>query len=143
MVEAITAFETGNASIVWSGYKVIDASYNSSNDTISVVFAKAPLEVATFSNHDGFYIRIGSSTYGELQGNRVRIFNDEGVYAVLSVEGVQSDTTLSVSAERIRFYSNCGLSEHELILKSSTENSTKKFKITVDDSGTLTATEVS
>ena len=29
-----------------------------------------------------------------------------------------------------------------LILPSSTENSTKKFRITVDDSGTLTATEV-
>ena len=29
-----------------------------------------------------------------------------------------------------------------IILKSSTAGSTKKFKITVDDSGTLTATEV-
>ena len=32
--------------------------------------------------------------------------------------------------------------DNEIILKSSTANSTKKFKITVDDSGTLTATEV-
>lgn len=32
--------------------------------------------------------------------------------------------------------------DKELILSSSTANSTKKFKITVDDSGTLTATEV-
>ena len=32
--------------------------------------------------------------------------------------------------------------DKELILKSSTANSTKKFKITVDDSGTLTATEI-
>ena len=32
--------------------------------------------------------------------------------------------------------------DKEIILKSSTANSTKKFKITVDDSGTLTATEV-
>lgn len=31
----------------------------------------------------------------------------------------------------------------ELILSSSTANSTKKFRITVDDSGTITATEVS
>ena len=30
----------------------------------------------------------------------------------------------------------------ELILNSSTEGSTKKFKITVDDTGTLSATEV-
>ena len=144
MVDAITAFKTGNANIVWGGYKVIDASYNSSNDTISVVFGKAPLKVLTCSNYDGFYNRIlGSSTYGELQGNRVRIFNDEGVYAVLSVEGVQSDTTLSTGVRRIRLDSNCGLSEHELILTSSTENSTKQFRITVDDSGVLKATEVS
>ena len=32
--------------------------------------------------------------------------------------------------------------DKEIILTSSTEGSTKKFKITVDDSGTLTATEV-
>ena len=32
--------------------------------------------------------------------------------------------------------------DKELILSSSTASSTKKFKITVDDSGTLTATEV-
>ena len=144
MVDAITAFKTGNANIVWSGYKVIDASYDSSNDTISVVFAKEPLEVLTCSNYDGFYIRtLGSPTYGELQGNQVRIVNDEGVYAVLSTKGVKNDTTLSVGAERIHFYSECGLSKHELILKSSTENSTKQFRITVDDSGTITATEVS
>ena len=32
--------------------------------------------------------------------------------------------------------------DKEIILASSTANSTKKFKITVDDSGTLTATEI-
>ena len=32
--------------------------------------------------------------------------------------------------------------DKEIILASSTANSTKKFKITVDDSGTLTTTEI-
>lgn len=32
--------------------------------------------------------------------------------------------------------------DKEIILASSTADSTKKFRITVDDSGTLTATEV-
>ena len=32
--------------------------------------------------------------------------------------------------------------DKEIILASSTAGSTKKFKITVDDAGTLTATEV-
>ena len=34
------------------------------------------------------------------------------------------------------------LGMEELILNSSTEGSTKQFRITVDDSGTLTATEI-
>lgn len=34
------------------------------------------------------------------------------------------------------------ITEKEVILKSSTEGSSKKFKITVDDTGTIKATEV-
>ena len=34
------------------------------------------------------------------------------------------------------------IENHEYIIPSSTEGSTKKFKITVDDSGTISATEV-
>ena len=144
MVEAIAAFRTGNASIVWNRYKVIVASYASSNDRISVVFADEPMKRFTYSNIDGFYNAYsGSNTYGELQGNQVRIVNDEGHYAVLRPEGVQGDITLLVDAERILFYEGCGLSKYELILGSSTKNSRKKFKVTVDDNGTITATEVS
>ena len=35
-----------------------------------------------------------------------------------------------------------GLTDKELILASSTKDSTKKFKITVTDDGTVTATEI-
>lgn len=35
-----------------------------------------------------------------------------------------------------------GLTDKELILASSTKDSTKKFKITVTDDGTITATEI-
>lgn len=142
MVEAISAFETGNASIVWGGVKVISAGYNSSTDNISVQFAREPLSLKTFKNLDGFYIRtIASSTeYGEMQGKQARIFNSEGVYTVLSTEGAQSDTTLSVGANKLSISGE--FRGHSLVLLSSTDNSTKKFRITVDDSGTLKATEV-
>ena len=57
--------------------------------------------------------------------------------------------TVSISAEgeRLDFISDIGkkpvtISAKDIILQSSTADSTKKFKITVDDSGTLTATEV-
>lgn len=144
MVEAITAFETGNASIVWDGKKVIGAYYDSSTDTISATFAQWPSRFDTYRNVDGFYSKtLGVVTYGELQGNQIRIGNDNSVSATLSVKGEPSDTTLSVSAKRISINGpDYGISTTEIILKSSTTGSTKKFKITVDDSGALTATEV-
>lgn len=143
MVEAIAAFKTGNASIVWGIDKVINASYNSSDDTISVTFAKDPLRIFTFSNGNGVYDKnLGSPTYGELQGSQVRITNDNNIYAVLSVEGEQSDVILDVGAGRILLNGVYGMSTTEIILKSSTSGSTKNFKITVDDSGTISATEI-
>ena len=141
MVGAITAFNTGNASIVWGGQKVINASYNSSNDTITVTFADSPLENLTFSNNNGLYvITLGTSTYAELQADTVRIFNSEGAYTVLTTEGEQSNTTLHTIADK--FSINGDIKGYALVLSSSTANSTKKFKITVDDSGTISATEV-
>ena len=144
MVEAIAAFGTGNASIVWGVRKVLDASYNSSDDTISVSFAKEPLKRVTFNkNSDGFYINnLGSNTYGELQGNQVRIFNNNNDYAVLAVKGELPNVTLDVTANRITLNGIYGISTTEMILKSSTEGSSKNFKITVDDSGTISATEI-
>ena len=143
MVDAITAFNTGNASIVWNGEKVINASYESSDDTISVAFAPVPMKTITFSNNNGFYkITLGKPTYGELQGNGVRIVNDNNVYTVLSVEGESGSETLNVTAERISIGGIYGISTTEMILKSSTVGSNKHFKITVDDSGTISATEV-
>ena len=143
MVEAIAAFRTGNASIVWNGAKVIDAYYESSDDTIFVTFADEPLNKLIFSNNNGFYNKtLGTKTYRELQGSQVRIVNNDNGYAVLSVEGKSGSKTLDVTAERISIGSIYGISTTEMILKSSTSGSTKKFKITVDDTGTLSATEI-
>ena len=143
MVDAIAAFKTGNASIVWRGVNVINASYSSSDDTISVTFANEPLRSQTFSNTNGFYNKaFGAPIYGELQGSQVRIINDTNVYAVLAVEGEPPNITLSTSANRIAINGAWGMSTTEIILKSSTEGSSKNFKITVDDSGTISATEL-
>lgn len=96
MVDAIAAFRTGNADILWHGRKLSAAEYNSSDDTVTVAHADEPLENVTYANVDGFYNEtLGESTY-----------------------------------------------RTEMILQSSTVGSTKKFRITVDDSGTLKATEV-
>ena len=145
MVDAIAAFKTGNASIVWNEDKVIDAYYDSSYDTVSVIFAKTPLVTLRFSNRNGLYVRgLGEATYGELQTERLRIVNknNDDVYATFSVEGESGNVTLKTMANRISIGGVYGMSETEMILKSSTEGSYKMFKITVDDSGTISATEV-
>ena len=141
MVDAIIAFDTGNASIVWNRRKVIDASYDSSADTISVTFAHEPLRIHTYENSHGFYnLTLGSITYAELQGSLMRIGNNDSVYTTLTTEGTSDNRTLRVGAGKI-FILGEFIGE-ALVLYSSTDKSTKKFKITVDDSGTISATEI-
>lgn len=141
MVGAISAFKTGNASIVWVGKKVNDASYNSSADTISVTFAHEPLRIHTYENKDGFYYdNLGSTTYAELQGSLMRIGDDNAVCTILTTEGISGDKTLRVRAEKISIDDE--FRGNAVVLRSSTDKSTKMFKITVDDSGTIAVTEV-
>ena len=141
MVDAIIAFNTGNASIVWDRGKVIDASYDSSADTISVTFAHEPLRIHTYENSHGFYYcYLGSVTYAELQGSLMRIGDDDAVYTILTTEGISGDKTLRVRAEKISIDDE--FRGNAVVLHSSTDKSNKMFKITVDDSGTIAVTEV-
>ena len=57
----------------------------------------------------------------------------------LTFTGAVSETYDGSSAKTIEIPSGGG---GEVIIASSTEGSTKKFKITVDDNGTITATEI-
>ena len=96
MVEAITEFRAGGASIMWNTHLVVYAKHDPSTDEIRVRFADVPYRLRTSKNSNGFY---------------------------------NLNTTVSTY-------------DSELILSSSTIDSTKKFKITVDDNGTISATEV-
>jgi hypothetical protein len=51
-------------------------------------------------------------------------------------------TAIDKVQNTVKEYIDSKVSDKELILFSSTENSTKKFKITVNDSGTISAKEV-
>lgn len=53
--------------------------------------------------------------------------------------GFEVDSTLTFKDNTLGVV---GLTDKELILASSTKDSTKKFKITVTDDGTVTATEI-
>ena len=80
-------------------------------------------------------ITLGASDVGALP-NTITLFS--GNYNDLS----NKPTIPSVEGLASEIYVDEKIATMEFILNSSTEGSTKKFKITVDDAGTLTATEV-
>lgn len=94
-----------------------------------------------FSHAEG-YGTIASSDYQHVEG-QFNIEDSSGNYAHIIGNG---DSHTSSNAHTLDWDGNAwyaGTVEGKaLILPSSTENSTKKFKITVDDSGALTATEI-
>ena len=70
-----------------------------------------------------------------------------GGFAVITDRNSRMGEILYVSSNEISLYSAKGLfltfrAPSSMLLKSSTANSTKQFRITVDDSGTISATEV-
>jgi len=118
MVEAIKKFENGRAVIMWHGIFVIGALYNKSDDSIQIRFANEPTVVEKFSKLTGSDDPAYCITLGELQASELYATN---------IRDAQGEIIID---------------QQTLYLKSSTEGSSKKFKITVDDAGTLTATEV-
>lgn len=147
MVKAINEFRDGRASIVWGGALVVAAEHDSSTDKITVRFARNPYKIYTKENLNGYYIRTtGDTSYDELETTGVRLpvmnTNDKNANCLLTADGTPSDMTLKIMAKHLRLDSFEILNQKELYLKSSTTDSTKRFKITVDDNGTISATEV-
>ena len=95
------------------------------------------------SHAEGYHTK-ASSNYQHVQG-KFNIEDSSNTYAHIVGNGT-SGTSRS-NAHTLDWSGNAwyagDVEGKALILPSSTEGSTKKFKITVDDSGTLTATEVS
>lgn len=146
MVKAITDFNKGRANIVLGGQTVIRAYYNSNNDTVSLTRSFNPLITTVYENVDGYYNVLSTTStteYNDVKAKRILIFSiDNKFYSVIYVRGAQDDVKLHIYAEHLYLNTREMLNEKELYLKSSTTNSTKEFRITVDDSGTLSATEV-
>lgn len=93
-------------------------------------------------SHAEGYFTIASSNYQHVQG-RYNIVDSSDTYANIVGNG-SSDSRSNAHTldwEGNAWYSGT-IEGKALILPSSTSGSTKKFKITVDDSGTISATEV-
>lgn len=143
IIKAISEFSNGKANITWAGSHVIDAFYNDSDDSINCIFATEPFIRRKYLSRDGFYSHnLSRPEYIDVSGGFLRIYNADGIYTTIVTKGTQADSTISIGCEHLAISSNEILNNKELLLFSSTAGSTKRFKITVDDSGTLTATEV-
>lgn len=96
---------------------------------------------AAYSGPLGNYTRIGNNDFDSLQRGGTG-------WCVAAISGgtlgfANPDTTISVFTTVIHKIDEKYLPDTcSVILPSSTEGSTKKFKITVDDSGTISAVEV-
>ena len=147
MVEAVAAFRNGTASITWELDKVVYASYNSSTDEVVISFGDNPYTVYRCKNASGKYrydLREAYS-FNDCGTKMLRLFDTDNPnrHSVISASGASAaDMTVDISAEHLSLNYLEILNQKELILYSSTVDSTKRFKITVDDSGTISATEV-
>lgn len=106
-------------------------------------FASKPYTTLTFENQNGVYLNtIAKLSYDEVDCTKLRL-NNKGIYSVISMDGTSlQNKTISFDAQHVELNNHEILNEKELYLYSSTSGSSKKFKITVDDSGAITATEV-
>ena len=93
-------------------------------------------------SHAEGYKTIASSNYQHVQG-QYNIEDSSGTYADIVGNGSinRRSNAYTLDWEGNAWYSGT-IEGKALILPSSTAGSTKKFKITVDDSGTISATEV-
>ena len=140
MIEAVTT----NAIIMWYGSMVLSAYL--SGDAVYIVFANNPfVEYIYKANENGVYTK-DSGVVNKREacsvGGIVTYDRSTGAYCDLNASGEESDVVFKIGAKHLYLGSYEILNKNELYLNSSTQGSTKKFKITVDDSGTITATEV-
>ena len=111
-----TDFTNGVGGIDASGYELIGTNLAGFNGN----YIQAGNAIVLKLQSTPYYLFVSANTNGEIEVTK---------RAHGSVSG--GDTTT--------LFKN---GDDSMILKSSTEGSTKKFKITVDDSGTITATEI-
>lgn len=154
---------SGNASHA-EGYETIASGNNShaegsSTRTLGIdshAEGQTTTSSGTASHAEGNHT-IASGEYSHAEGNETKASSEsqhvQGAYNVEDSSGTYAhivgngtSNTARSNAHTLDWSGNAwyaGTVEGKaLILPSSTESSTKKFKITVDDSGTLTATEV-
>ncbi len=150
MIEAMNMVSRGNAIIVWGEDRRIvlgSVMYSNGSDVpvgIQVLeFFSSGYELKSYPNVDGYFkLEEYDSGFSIKDADICNINNLRFKFPL------DNDTLPSVSAGYaktepvVKLGNRVGFSENNLFLRSSVEDSQKWFKITVDDTGTLKATEV-
>lgn len=130
---AIDKFHAGKAVIIWGDGKiVVQADYRSNNDgkfELTITFTDSTIRHKFVQSSDGIYYEEAGEDYaGDFACGDLKLFSNSGVTA----------QEASISGEN-----GCvSIWGKGIIINSATPDSYKRFKITVDDNGALSATEV-
>lgn len=145
-----------NASLDDNNNCTVDKTYTQIQEAVQagkkpVVHLESSYILNLFLSSDGAYAFSGSATItaGFNAQITVSIQSSNEVFFdmsyALNVSGDRTINQVKVDKdprEAMEIATKKYVDDKEFILQSTTPNSTKKFKITVDDAGTLTATEV-
>jgi hypothetical protein len=157
-----------NLNVSWSPldyesiYFIISTAANTNAITISVspytynLLGPSDFELATSKN---ITIALITTNYTEdrrlsaitLKGDGTQVLSNDGTYKALPTKTSQLENDSNFLTEhqslenyvtRDEMLSNIPTEHTSIILKSSTEGSTKKFRLTIDDEGIITTEEV-
>lgn len=145
MHQAIDDFRNGKASIHWYGNRAIHAYHEEIDgvNKIGLIFGDIPTRLIVYTEDNGRYVEnTGNIEPQEIETDSVRFYDNESGSgdSLLKYHGNAFDTTdryLEFLDDAI--FNGVRIGNNAIELKSP---SNKKFQITVDDSGNLTATEV-
>ena len=131
----------GDLTIASGDYSHVEGGRSRAKGTYSHAEGCECVSIGSASHAEGFGT-VSSSNYQHVEG-QYNIEDLAGNYANIVGNGDRSARSNAYTLDWSGNAWYAGTVEGKaLILPSSTENSTKKFRITVDDSGALTATEV-
>ena len=129
-------------------------SCNMTYDEIAELYAKYSDAIGLFDmRYNVFYFHLTRNEYNGTQYRCISVRHSDNFYFSFGFTDdyhyfeilIRKDGTIEENSDaEINYMDELEFTNgyYPLVVKSSTEGSTKKFKITVDDSGALTATEV-
>lgn len=134
LAAAATEFQSGRATIVWGFYHIVDASVE--DNSVFVRFADSPYLKRKYTNTDTGMVSVhvpDQYVYDEVWTDYI-VFAHSGTHSDIGSIRLDDDDVVKMNG-KFKF-NNDGL------ILTASDNHAKIFKITVDSSGTLSATEV-